>query len=86
MRPERPRADRLSFHEKRDLDTLPDRIAALEKEKARIEAALADPASFADRAAMEEASRRHGALLEEIAAAEERWLTLAARAEAIASR
>ena len=61
-----------------------ERIAALEKEKGRIEAALADPASFTDRAAMEEPSHRHGALVEEIAAAEEHWLTLAERAEAIA--
>jgi ATP-binding cassette subfamily F protein uup len=84
--PERPRADRLTFQEKRDLDLLPERIAALEAEKARLEATFADTAAHAgDRAVLETASRRHGEVEVELAAAEERWLTLAARAEAIAA-
>jgi ATP-binding cassette subfamily F protein uup len=82
----RPRADRLTFQEKRDLDLLPERIAALEAEKARLEATLADPAAHAgDRTVLETASRRHGEVEAELTAAEERWLSLAARAEAIAA-
>jgi ATP-binding cassette subfamily F protein uup len=82
----RPRADRLSFNEKRELELLPDRIAALEAEKARLEAMLADPAAHArDREGFEAASRRHGEVEAALAAAEERWLELAARAEAIAA-
>jgi ABC transport system ATP-binding/permease protein len=83
---ERPRADRLGFQEKRELDLLPERIAALEAEKAQLEATLADPAAHAgDRVVLETASRRHGEVEAELAAAEERWLSLAARAEAIAA-
>jgi ATP-binding cassette subfamily F protein uup len=84
---ERPRAApaRLSYKEQRELDALPDRIAALEAEKAKLEADIADPGFFArDRLAFESASRRHTALLDELAAAEETWLELAARAEALA--
>jgi ATP-binding cassette subfamily F protein uup len=83
---ERPRTDRLSFQEKRDLDALPERIAALEAEKAQLEATLADPQAYAsDRAAFEATTRRQVTLEAELAVAEERWLALAARAEAIAA-
>jgi len=37
---------KLSFNEKRELDGLPDRIAALEAEEARLQARLADPALY----------------------------------------
>ncbi len=41
-----PKASRLSFKERKELDGLPDRIASIEQEIARIEALLADPATY----------------------------------------
>jgi ATP-binding cassette subfamily F protein uup len=80
----RATATKLTYKEQRELDALPDRIAALETEKTKLEAAIADPGFYArDRDGFEAASRRHAALLDELAQAEEAWLTLAARAEAI---
>jgi ABC transport system ATP-binding/permease protein len=79
---DKPPADRLTWKEKRALETLPARIAELEAEKARIETGMADPASYAnERAALDAASRRHSEIAAEIAQAEEEWLRLAARAE-----
>ncbi len=76
---------RLSWKEQRELENLPAQIAALETEKAAIEMALADPAHYAgDRAALAAAATRHHALIAELAAAEERWLTLAERRETLA--
>ncbi|KON80613.1 ATP-binding cassette domain-containing protein [Azoarcus sp. PA01] len=40
------RAGKLSFNEKRELDALPDRIAALEAEQGTLQARLADPALY----------------------------------------
>ncbi|NMG15292.1 ATP-binding cassette domain-containing protein [Aromatoleum bremense] len=40
------RAGKLSFNEKRELDALPDRIAALEAEQGALQARLADPALY----------------------------------------
>ncbi|MCK6449321.1 MAG: ATP-binding cassette domain-containing protein [Alphaproteobacteria bacterium] len=88
--PETPRprtAARLSFKEQRELDTLPAEIDRLAAEKARIEADLADPDLMAGgRAALESATRRHGELAAALAAAEERWLVLAERAEGLGRR
>jgi len=79
-----PAPRRLSFKEQRDLDSLPGEIARLSDEKARIEAALADPDRLsADRLALEDLLRRHGELAAVLDAAEERWLALAERAEAL---
>ncbi|HEX4113545.1 MAG TPA: ATP-binding cassette domain-containing protein [Stellaceae bacterium] len=78
------RADRLTWREKRELEELPARIAELEAEKARIESRMADPASYGnDRTALDAAARRHGEITSEIAKAEEEWLRLAERADAI---
>jgi ATP-binding cassette subfamily F protein uup len=80
-----PRPDRLSYNEQRDFDALPARIAVLEAEKARLEAALAEPGFYQrDRAGFEAATRRHAEAAAELTAAEERWLLLAERAEALA--
>ncbi|MCC6471502.1 MAG: ATP-binding cassette domain-containing protein [Alphaproteobacteria bacterium] len=88
--PEAPRAKmptRLSFKEQRELDTLPQEIARLEAEKAKLEAVLAEPDRLAgDRAAFEAALKRHSELAAALSAAEERWLALAERAEALAQR
>ena len=81
--PERPRAiTKLSYKEQRELESLPDEIAKLESEKILLEAALAEPGSFAgDRAAFDASLKRHQRVATDLAAAEERWLALAARAE-----
>jgi len=78
-------ASKLSFKDQRELDGLPARIAKLEAEKAAVEKLLADPAGAADAARLKAGMVRHGELVTELAAAEERWLDLAARAEELAS-
>jgi ABC transport system ATP-binding/permease protein len=78
-------ASKLSFKDQRELDGLPARIAKLEAEKAEIENLLADPAGAADAARLKAGMVRHGELVAELAAAEERWLALAERAEELAS-
>ena len=86
LTPERPRpATKLSYREQREFETLPGRIAELESEKVLLEAALAEPGSFAgDRAAFDASLKRHAELAAALAAAEERWLALAAREEELA--
>ncbi|MGN0853064.1 MAG: ATP-binding cassette domain-containing protein [Kiritimatiellia bacterium] len=71
---------KLSYRETRELDGLPDRMAALEREIAAIERALADPAIFAtDNARALELTKRLPQLREELDAAETRWLELSER-------
>jgi ABC transport system ATP-binding/permease protein len=78
-------AERMSFKDRRELETLPGTIAALETEKAKLEASLADPAFYPrDRTGFEAASLRHHEVIAALEAAEERWLSLAERAEALA--
>ena len=73
---------KLSFKEQRDLDLLPARIDALAEEIGRLEAALADPDLFArDADAFAAKTARLDAATAERAAAEERWLDVASRAE-----
>ncbi len=80
-RPVRP-AVRLSYKDQRELDLLPDRIAALENEIASLEAALADAGLYArDAALAEQTMSRHAEAKAELAAAEDRWLALEAEAE-----
>ncbi len=68
---------RLSFNEKHALETLPAKIAALEKEIARLQVQLHDPALYAkDRAAFDKASAALVKAQEELAEAEHRWLEL----------
>jgi ATP-binding cassette subfamily F protein uup len=73
-----PRAQvRLSYKDQRELDLLPERIAALEGEIAELEAALADGGLYArDAALAERTMRRHAEAKAELAAAEDRWLSL----------
>jgi ATP-binding cassette subfamily F protein uup len=68
---------RLSYKDQRELDLLPERIAALENEIAALEATLDDPGLYArDAALAERTMRRHGEAKAELAAAEDRWLAL----------
>ena len=78
------REERMTFKDKHELETLPDRIAGLEKDIRVHEAALADPALYKDGA---EASLKLGSALEklraDLAAAEDRWLELSEMAESL---
>ena len=76
-----PKPAKLSFNEKRELDALPDRIAALEQEIADIETALADPSLYStDNARATTLTARLPQAREELDAAETRWLQLSERA------
>ena len=69
-----PRARKLSYKETRELEALPARIDALEKEQAQIASRLADGAIYRD--APDEArtlSQRHAAIDEELTACLLRW-------------
>ena len=68
---------RLSFNEKHALETLPAKMAALEKEIAALHKQLADPSFYArDRAAFDAASAALVKAQGELAEAEHRWLEL----------
>jgi len=70
---------KLSYKEQRELDSLPDRIAALEKEQAEIQAVLADGSVYAtDGAKAAKLTARAGEIDEELMAALERWTALSA--------
>ncbi|WP_018990949.1 ATP-binding cassette domain-containing protein [Aromatoleum toluclasticum] len=72
---------KLSFNEKRELETLPDRIAALEAEQAALHARMADPALYQQ--APQEVARIKGRLDEldtEIENSLVRWEALESRA------
>lgn len=78
--PARPRADRLSWKEQRELEGLPDRIAALEAEQAELTVRLEDPALYQqdpERARL--AALRLAAIDAELLALLERWEALEAR-------
>jgi ATP-binding cassette subfamily F protein uup len=80
----RPAKRRLAFHEQHALKTLPDRIAALQAEIARLETALADPDLYASaRARFDAANARLAAAQQELASAEDDWLALEIRREEI---
>ena len=78
------RATRMSFNDKRELEALPDRIAALEAEQAALHARIADPALY-EQAAQETVhiNTRLGELEVEIDAAMQRWEELEARAASV---
>ncbi|MDO9599826.1 MAG: ATP-binding cassette domain-containing protein [Azoarcus sp.] len=79
-KPAAKRSDKLSFNEKRELEGLPDRIAALEAEQLAVQAKLADPALY--QSAPDEVvqlSARLDALDGEIEAAMLRWEALESR-------
>ena len=76
---------KLGYRDQRALDRLPGEIAALEGAIAVLEARLADPGLYGrDPAAFETATRELAAARGALSAAEERWLDLEARREALA--
>jgi ATP-binding cassette subfamily F protein uup len=79
-----PPRQKLSFKDKHALETLPAVIAALEREIAALHAALADPRLYAsDPNAFAEKSRQLEAKTATRAAAEEQWLELEIKREAL---
>ena len=71
---------KLSYNEQRELAALPDRIEALEKEIAAIEAFLSDGSNYArDSAKCKSCSDRLPLAKSELDAAEFRWLELEER-------
>jgi len=81
---DKPR-QRLGYIDQRDLELLPERVAALEAEIRTLEAALGDATLYQrDRQAFERASARIEAARAELEAAETRWFELEARRDAIA--
>ncbi|NMG31707.1 ATP-binding cassette domain-containing protein [Aromatoleum evansii] len=80
-KPTAPKSGKLSFNEKRELEALPDRIAALEAEQTALHARMADPALYQQ--APQEVTRIKGRLDEldtEIENALARWEALESRA------
>jgi ATP-binding cassette subfamily F protein uup len=83
-RPTAARPDRMNWKDRREFESLPGMLAELEADKVRLEAALADPGFYvSDRAGFDAATARHREVLAALATAEERWLTLAERAESL---
>ncbi len=70
---------RLGYAEQRELDALPDRIAALEQEQKALEQRLADPDSWQDPAAARAMNERFAAIESELLEALERWEALESR-------
>jgi ABC transport system ATP-binding/permease protein len=78
-------ATKLTYKEQRELDLLPGEIEALHAEIDNHEAALADPALYGrDPTAFAKTSDALESARTRLAAAEERWLELAEKAEALA--
>ena len=77
---------KLSYKEARELDSLPAEIARLEAEASQLEARLADPELYSrDPKAFAEITSRLQQTRDSLAAAEERWLELESRREALAA-
>ena len=77
MAPSRRAQGRLGFKEKHALKTLPDRMAALEREIATLDETLADPDLYMrDAEAFNAAIARRDAAHKDLQAAEEEWLAL----------
>ncbi len=76
-----PRPRKLSYNETRELEALPAKLEALEREQAEIAAKLADPATYQDRATDVAAlDARHEAIEAELTALLARWEALESRA------
>jgi ATP-binding cassette subfamily F protein uup len=79
--PVKPKGDKLSWKEQRELEALPDKIAALEGEQADLSKRLEDPAIYqTDPQAAQKAAERLALIDDELMALLERWESLEARA------
>ncbi|HEX6735073.1 MAG TPA: ATP-binding cassette domain-containing protein [Azonexus sp.] len=77
----KPKGDKLSWKEQRELEALPERIAALETEQGELTKLLEDPAIYQrDAKAAQQAAERLAAIDDELLALLERWEALEARA------
>jgi ATP-binding cassette subfamily F protein uup len=78
---EEKRHRKLSYNETRELEALPAKLEALEREQAELAARLADPATYQDRATDARAlSARHEAIEAQLTALLARWEALESRA------
>jgi len=78
--PTSTRGAKLSFNEKRELEALPGKIAALEAEQAQLQQQLADPAVYRDRASeVQGMNTRLESIEEELLNLLERWEALEAK-------
>ena len=81
-----PRATKLSFNEQRDLEQLPGKIATYEQDIVKLQTLLADPAFFSrDPVNFERATRRLAETELAHSDAEERWLELEMRRQALST-
>ncbi len=79
----KPKADKLSWKEQRELEALPEKIAALESEQVNLTGLLEDPALYQrDPAAAQQASERLAAIDDELMELLERWESLESRSAA----
>jgi ATP-binding cassette subfamily F protein uup len=77
----KPKSDKLSWKEQRELEALPGNIAALEAEQADLTKRLEDPAIYQrDPAAAQKAAERLAAIDDELMVLLERWESLESRA------
>jgi ATP-binding cassette subfamily F protein uup len=77
QREAKPSRRRMTFNDKHALDTLPTKMAALQKDIAKLQKQLDDPGLYArDSKKFAEISAALGAAQTELAASEERWLEL----------
>ncbi|KAB2918426.1 MAG: ABC transporter ATP-binding protein, partial [Dechloromonas sp.] len=75
------KGDKLSWKEQRELEALPERIAALETEQGQLTTLLEDPAIYQrDAKAAQQAAERLAAIDDELMELLERWETLESRA------
>ena len=74
--PQKTKPRRLTFKETAELAGLPDRIDALERERAALYVSLADPAVLRDGSAVVAARSRLAAVDAELTELTERWETL----------
>ncbi|MDA8429980.1 MAG: ATP-binding cassette domain-containing protein, partial [Geobacteraceae bacterium] len=73
-RPQKERPRKMSFNDQRELETLPERIAALEQEQEQLHATMADPEFYKSAASgVVQVNTRLAALEQELASAYGRW-------------
>jgi len=74
-----PSRKKLSYNEQRELDGMEAKIHEAEDEVKRLEAAMADPSTAADRRKMDEVCRKLGEAQQRVATMYERWTELEAK-------